>query len=335
VHDRIAIEIMRGCPWQCRFCQSSAIKRPVRYRDVETIVRGALESYHHTGFNEISLLSLSSSDYPLFETLVGRLKQVFGPLGVNLSIPSLRVNEQLRTIAELIGNRRRSSLTLAPEVARDDMRQRIRKRICNDDLYEGCRVAFRNGFQSVKLYFMCGLPGERPEDLDGIIEMAETISKIGKQERGRYAAVTASVANFVPKAHTPFQWHGMRTREYFAWAQEYLWNRRSLRSVQIKRHDIDTSLLEGVLSRGDRRLADAIELAWRRGARLDGWTECFRGDRWWQALAECGVDVEQLLHQSLTVEDPLPWDHIRIRSGRPFLEQEHLRSVIPLLGSTL
>lgn len=334
VHDRIAIEIMRGCPWQCRFCQSSAIKRPLRYRNVESIVQGALDSYHHTGFNEISLLSLSSSDYPHFETLIRRLQEVFLPLGVNLSIPSLRVNDQFRTLAQLIGNRRRSSLTLAPEVALDDMRQRIRKRIHNDDLYEGCRVAFRNQFESVKLYFMCGLPGERPEDLDGIIDMAETISRIGKQERGRLAQVTVSVANFVPKAHTPFQWNAMQSREYFQQAHQRLWQRRSLRSVQIKRHDIGTSLLEGVLSRGDRRLADAIELAWRRGARLDGWTECFEPARWWQAIAECDVDVDQVLHRPWAIDDRLPWDHIQIKLGRAFLEKEQVRSLEPLAWST-
>ena len=203
VHDRIAIEIMRGCPWQCRFCQSTVIKRPLRIRSVDTIVDAAMESYRNTGFNEISILSLSSSDYPHFDELVIRLKETFNPLGVNISVPSLRVNEQLRSIAELLGNRRRSSLTLAPEVARDDMREQIRKKIKNEDLYEGCREAFKRNFESVKLYFMCGLPGERRVDLDGIIEMAETISKIGKEVRGRYAKVTASVSNFVPKAHTP------------------------------------------------------------------------------------------------------------------------------------
>lgn len=330
VHDRIAIEIMRGCPWQCRFCQSTVIKRPLRIRSVDTIVEGALESYRNTGFNEISVLSLSSSDYPHFEELVLRLKEVFNPLGVNISVPSLRVNEQLRSIAELIGNKRRSSLTLAPEVARDDMREQIRKKIKNEDLYEGCRQAFRRNFESVKLYFMCGLPGERPVDLDGIIEMAETIAKIGKEERGRYAKVTASVSNFVPKAHTPYQWNGMQSRDYFHWAHKYLRSKCSLRSVSVKCHDVETSLLEGALSRGDRRVGDAIELAWQRGARLDSWNEHLDAKRWWQALTDVGIDIQQLIHEPYQLSDRLPWDHVNVKSGRTFLEKEQTRAVVQL-----
>lgn len=330
VHDRIAIEIMRGCPWQCRFCQSTVIKRPLRIRSVESIVQGALESYRNTGFNEISILSLSSSDYPHFEQLITRLKDVFRPLGVNVSVPSLRVNEQLRSIAELIGNTRRSSLTLAPEVARDDMREQIRKKIKNDDLYEGCRVAFRNNYESVKLYFMCGLPGERTVDLDGIIDMAETIARIGKEERGRNARVTASVSNFVPKAHTPYQWNAMQTRQYFHEAHDYLRKRCRVRSVQVKCHDVETSLLEGVLSRGDRRVGEAIELAWRRGARLDSWREQLDARRWWQALADCRLEVDTLLHKPYALEDKLPWDHVNVKYGRTFLEKEQSRSVLQL-----
>ena len=329
VHDRIAIEIMRGCPWQCRFCQSTVIKRPLRFRTVDTIVNAAMESYKNSGFNEISILSLSSSDYPHFEELVIALKEKFNPLGVNIAVPSLRVNEQLRSIAELIGNKRRSSLTLAPEVARDDMREQIRKKIKNEDLYEGCRQAFRRNFESVKLYFLCGLPGERPVDLDGIIEMAETISKIGKEERGRYAKVTASVSNFVPKAHTPYQWNGMQSREYFHWARKYLISKVKLRSVSVKCHDVETSLLEGVLSRGDRRISKAIELAWRRGARLDSWCEQMNSDRWWKALDDAGVSVDQI-HQPYELSDRLPWDHLNIKYGRTFLEKEQTRALIQL-----
>jgi radical SAM family uncharacterized protein len=327
-HDRIAIEIMRGCPWQCRFCQSTVIKRPLRVRSVETIVQAALESYHSTGHNEISLLSLSTSDYPHFEELVKRMHEVFTPLGVNISLPSLRVNHQLRSLPALMQGVRRAGLTLAPEVARDDMREQIRKKIKNEDLFEGCREAFKNGWQRVKLYFLCGLPGEREVDLDGIVEMAETIARIGKEVRGRYAEVTASVSNFVPKPHTPYQWNGMQTREYLRWAGQYLRQRCRLRSVKIKQHDIECSLLEGVLTRGDRRIAPALEEAWRRGCRLDGWRECFRPEIWWQTFADLGIDTTWYSQRNRPMSERLPWDHVNVKKpGRDFLVKEQVRSL--------
>ncbi|MEM6365729.1 MAG: TIGR03960 family B12-binding radical SAM protein [Planctomycetota bacterium] len=330
VHDRIALEIMRGCPHLCRFCQSTVIKRPLRIREVDTIVQAAWESYLNTGHNEISILSLSSSDYPHFEPLVKRLHEVFKPLGVNISVPSLRVNDQLRSLPQLIGTERRRSLTLAPEVARDDMREQIRKKIKNSDLIEGCRAAFQNGFESVKLYFMCGLPGERPVDLDGIVDLAETIATVGKEVNGRYARATASVSNFVPKAHTPYQWNGMQRREYFHWAHKYLWNRRQIRSVNVKCHDIETSLLEGVISRGDRCTGKAIRLAWQRGARMDGWTEYLDPQRWWTALGDAGIDIDQQVHESYDMLDKLPWDHVNVKFGRAYLEKEQGRSTVQL-----
>ncbi len=329
VHDRIAIEIMRGCPWQCRFCQSTVIKRPLRVRRVETIVAAALDAYHNTGFSEISLLSLSSSDYPWFAELLARMHETFQPLGVKLALPSLRVNEHLRSVAALLSSDRRG-LTLAPEVARDDMREQIRKKITNEDLYVGCREAFRHGWRHVKLYFMCGLPGERAVDLDGIVEMAETISRIGKEELGHYAKVTASVSNFVPKPHTPYQWNGMQTREYLKWARTYLLKQRRIRAVEIKCHPIEDSLVEGVLSRGDRRIGAAILLAWQRGARLDSWGEQFDAARWWQAFHDCGIDVQHVLHRAEPLDARLPWDHINVRKGRTFLEKEQTRSVLQL-----
>ncbi len=330
-HDRIAIEIMRGCPWQCRFCQSTVIKRPLRVRSVETIVQAALESYRNTGHDEISLLSLSTSDYPGFEELVKRMHEVFTPLGVNISLPSLRVNHQLRTLPKLMKGVRKGGLTLAPEVARDDMREQIRKKIKNDDLYEGCREAFKNGWQRVKLYFLIGLPGERTVDLDGIVDMAEHISKIGKEVRGRFAEVTASVSNFVPKPHTPYQWNGMQTREYLQEAGHYLRQRCRHRSVKIKQHDIDCSLLEGVLTRGDRRIAPALLEAWRRGCRLDGWRECFQPKLWWQTFADLGIDTAWYSQRNRPMTEVLPWDHINVKKpGRDFLEKEQKRSLVQL-----
>ena len=329
-HDRIAIEIMRGCPWQCRFCQSTVIKRPLRVRSVESIVNAALESYKNTGHDEISLLSLSTSDYPYFEELVKRMHEVFTPLGVNISLPSLRINHQLRTLPNLMLGARKSGLTLAPEVARDDMRVQIRKPIKNDDLYEGCRVAFKNGWQRVKLYFLIGLPGERRADLDGIIDMAETIARISKEVKGRYLEVTASVSNFVPKPHTPYQWNGMQTREYLHEAGQYLRRRCRLKSVRIKQHDIECSLLEGVLTRGDRRVSLALEEAWRRGCRLDGWRECFKPEVWWQTFADLGIDPAFYSQRSRPMTEVLPWDHVNVKKGREYLEKEQNRSLVQL-----
>ena len=329
-HDRIAIEIMRGCPWQCRFCQSTVIKRPLRYRTVETIVDSALETYKNTGYDEISLLSLSTSDYPDFERLVTRMSEVFTPLGVKISLPSLRITETLKKIPALLQEGRRSGLTLAPEVARDDMREQIRKPINNDDLYDGCAEAFRRGWKKVKLYFMCGLPGERPADLDGIVEMAETIARIGKDVTGRYAEVLASVSNFIPKPHTPYQWNGIQSRDYLRWAHKYLRSRVRIRSVTIKSHDIERSMLEGIMTRGDRRIAEALEEAWRRGARLDAWTEHFDPKLWWKTFEDLGIDVEWYSHRDRPTDEILPWDHIHIKYGRDYLVKEQNRSVVQL-----
>ncbi|HID77219.1 MAG TPA: TIGR03960 family B12-binding radical SAM protein [Planctomycetaceae bacterium] len=327
VQDRLAIEIMRGCPWRCRFCQSSPTKRPLRFRRVDTVLQAAWEAYRRTGYNEISLLSLSASDYPHFDELVRRMQERFRPLGVNIAVPSLRVNEQLKAVSQLVTTDRRSGLTLAPEAARESMRRQIGKAISDGDLFEGCRQAFQRGFQRVKLYFMCGLPGEEEADLRGIIEMAEAISRLGRQLTGRPASVVANVSNFVPKPHTPYQWHGMRERRYFEEAQRYLRRRRRMRSVELKCHDIDASLLEGLLARGDRRLGAVIQRAWQRGARLDAWNEHFRPELWQQAFQEEQVDSSAILHHAHPLDARLPWDHIGIRQGRGYLEHEHRRSL--------
>ena len=322
VQDRIAIEIMRGCPGKCRFCQSTTIKRPVRARSVETIVQAAIESYKSTGHNEISLLGLSTSDYPHIEDLLRRLHEIFRPLGVSVSLPSLRINQQWRSLGDLLNTDRRDGLTLAPEIACDDMRVQVGKKITNEDLYEGCRRAMENGFTRVKLYFMCGLPGERPMDLDGIIAMSEKISLLGKEVSGRLASVVANVSNFIPKPQTPYQWNAMQRREYFEETHQYLRRLKRLRSVTIRTHDVESSLLEGILCRSDRRIGAAIELAWRRGARLDAWAEKLRPWIWWQAFEEVGIDIEPILHEPYAGGAPLPWDHLQIHQGRAYLERE-------------
>jgi radical SAM family uncharacterized protein len=329
-HDRIAIEIMRGCPWQCRFCQSTVIKRPLRTRSVETIVQAALQAYRTTGLQEVSLLSLSTSDYPDFFQLVERMAEVFAPLGVSVSLPSLRVNSHFPQLPKLMKGIRKAGMTLAPEVARDDMRTQIRKPIKNQDLFDGCRNAFAEGWQKVKLYFLCGLPGERRVDLDGIVDMADEIARISKEVTGRYREVTASVSNFVPKPHTPYQWNGMATREYLHEAGRYMKARRRHRTVEIKQHEIETSMLEGLLTRGDRRIGRVLEAAWRKGARLDGWRECFRPELWWDAVKELNVDFSWYVHRYRPVSEVLPWDHINVKKGREYLEKEQNRSLVQL-----
>ncbi len=312
-HDRIAVEIMRGCPWQCRFCQSTVIKRPLRFRSVSKIVELCKEAYQNTGHDEISVLSLSSSDYPKFRELVHALHDEFWPKYVNVSVPSLRVNEQFKDVPKLVAGARKHGLTLAPEVARDDMREQIRKPIDNDDLYEGCREAFKQGWKRVKLYFLCGLPGERTVDLDGIVDIAERISRIGKEVTGRFIDVTASVSNFVPKPHTPYQWDGMRDREYFKWAHQYMKQRVKLKAVRIKCHDTERSLLEGILTRGDRRIALALLETWKRGARLDAWDEYFVPKLWWDTFADLGIDIDFYSHRQRPTTEYLPWDLVNVK----------------------
>ena len=326
-HDRIAIEVMRGCPWQCRFCQSTVLRRPLRVRRVETVVQAALEAYANTGYDEVSILSLSSSDYPHFPELVRRLSEELGPKTVSISIPSLRVNEQFRTLPTLMPGARKGGLTLAPEVARDDMRDQVRKPIDNEHLFEGCREAFRQGWRRVKLYFLCGLPGERTVDLDGIVELSERIARLSKEVTGRFADVVASVSNFIPKPHTPYQWNAMRDRQYFEWAHAYLRRKVRLRCVRIKCHNIDRSLLEGVLTRGDRRIAPAIEEAWRRGARLDAWEEYFKPELWWSAFRDLGIDPEHYSQRQRSTDELLPWDRVQVKKGRAWLAKEHGRAM--------
>ena len=316
VQDRITIELMRGCPWSCLFCQSRPIKWPVRFRSVDSIVRAARETYANTGYDEISLLSLSTSDYPYLEELITRLQNEFRPLGVSIAVPSLRVNEHLVKLSRLLNTDRHNSLTLAPEAAREPLRGRIGKRITNEDLFDGCRHLFAEGFDRVKLYFMCGLPGETKDDLDGIVEMADAISTLGKEVRDRFAKVSVSVSNFVPKPHTGLSHTAMARPETFREAHHYLKDRRLPRSISLRYHDLQTSLLEGVIARGDRRLGPVIESTWRAGARFDAWREYAQPDRWWAALKSAEIDLDRQLYTTYDTATPMPWSHIGLRGSR-------------------
>jgi len=310
VQDRISVEIMRGCPGGCRFCQSSPIKRPIRTRSVDSIVTAAREACLATGVRDVSLLSLSSSDYPEFDTLVQKLRETLTPLGISIALPSLRVNHQLSSVMQSLTTERSSGITIAPEAARDEMRKRINKQVTNENLLEGCRSAFENSFSRVKMYFLCGLPEETDADIDGIVSLSQEIVFLGKRVAKRFPAVTASVSNFIPKPQTPFERDGMKTREYFAEVHKRLRFSKHAKAVQIKYHDLETSLAEAMISRGDRRIGEVIETAWHNGARLDAWREHFRHDLWRAAVKSTGIDVAQLVHVPYDAAAELPWEHI-------------------------
>ncbi|MDO5554019.1 MAG: radical SAM protein [Planctomycetia bacterium] len=326
VQDRISVEVMRGCPQKCRFCQSSPIKRPLRFRSVEQITQLARDAAVNTGVSDITLLSLSTSEYPWFDELMKSLSDAVCPLGVSLAVPSLRVNHQLSDVVTKLSTQRSSSLTMAPEAARDGMRKRLAKRVTNDDLMNGCRGAFENGFARIKMYFMCGLPGETEDDLDGIIELSEQIARLGKEVRGRWPVVVANVSNFVPKPHTPLQWEGMALPEYLRGAHTRLKRSRRPAAVDVKYHELATSLLEGLLARGDRRVGRIIESAWRKGAKLDAWSDHHRNELWQEAIQESGLDTDLIVHGHYSTSDELPWDHIQIWAGREKLLREYERS---------
>ncbi|MGL6225731.1 MAG: TIGR03960 family B12-binding radical SAM protein [Thermoguttaceae bacterium] len=316
VQDRVTLEIMRGCPGRCKFCQSTAIKRPIRTRSVESIAQIVHQSCLNTGMGEVSLLSLSTSDYPHFEGLMERLRELLGPLHVSISVPSLRVNHLLSRVMQTLTTERSSGLTLAPETARDEMRKRIGKPVTNENLLAGCRSAFENGFQRVKMYFMCGLPEETEEDLDGITQLAREIAYLGKEVSGKMPAVVANVSNFIPKPHTPFERYGMSNPDYFRDAHRRLKYVNKHKSFTLKYHELSTSLLEGLLSRGDRRLGRLIETVWRNGGRLDSWTEHFNRDRWNAAIEESGIDTNLIVHTPYSDDAELPWGHIDYTSAR-------------------
>ncbi|MDR0521313.1 MAG: TIGR03960 family B12-binding radical SAM protein [Planctomycetaceae bacterium] len=312
VQDRVAVEIMRGCPGRCKFCVSTVQKKPIRIRSPENIARIAAESCAVTGSKEVSLLSLSTSDYPQFEELMEKLREVLMPMNVSISVPSLRVNHQLSSTVQTLTTERTSGLTLAPEAARDEMRRRIGKPITNENLLAGCEKAFQNGFNRVKMYFLCGLPEETNDDLDGIIELSYEIGQLAKKIRGRPATIVANVSNFVPKPHTPWERLGMASQGYFLNAHDELKVRVKHTGVAVKYHSLETSLLEALICRSDRRFGRVIETAWRLGARLDSWTDYFRGDCWEDAVRECRVNVGQTIHEPVPADAELAWEYVRL-----------------------
>jgi radical SAM family uncharacterized protein len=313
VHERASIEIMRGCPGRCLFCQASFCRRPVRYRSVEKIVDLAKACYHSTGFDTVGLLSLSSADYPNLEELATRLDEYFKDKFVGLSLPSLRVDQQLKLIPRLVTNVRKGGLTIAVEAANENLRRTINKPLKDKDLFAGAEAAYRAGWQRLKLYFIVGLPGETEEDIKQIAELSFQLAQLRKGIADKTGQINVTISWLVPKPHTPFGWLAQKPKAYFEQARQLILNekrRLGARTVQFKFHDIGRSVLESAIGRGDRRLGNVIESAWQAGAKFDLWDECFDAELWQKAFEKFGFDLDQLAQRQYEPDEILPWEHL-------------------------
>ena len=327
VHDRITIEIMRGCSRGCRFCHAGMTRRPVRWRSVETIVKLCEAQYAATGHSEISLASLSSSDYPELPRLIRELTARFAGRKVSLSLPSLRVDDQLEKLPELIGGVRKSTLTMAPEAATHRLRAVINKDLEEEDLIRGAEAAFEQGWSHVKLYFMVGLPTETDEDVAAIADLATRVSQLRRKTGKGPAPVNLSVAPFVPKPHTPFQWDPMASVQRIEQVRALLRSCLRSRAVRLAFHRPDRSFLEGVFARGDRRLGKVLLEAHRLGCRFDAWDETFDIVKWNQAFAAAGVGAEDYAYRAREKEEWLPWSHVDAGVSTEFLWRERERAL--------
>ena len=323
VHDRAVLELFRGCSRGCRFCQAGMIYRPVREKSVDRLMEVAENMIRNTGYQEISLMSLSSADYSHLPQLVDRLMDEFKDRKVSVSLPSLRVDSFSVDIANKIQQVRKSGITLAPEAGTQRLRDVINKGVTEEDLMEACGNAFKSGWSTVKLYFMMGLPTETDEDLAGIAELANRVDRLYHEVTGRYGCkITVSVSSFVPKPWTPFQWMGQCSVEEIERKQHYLKGLMRNKHVRFAYHDAKTGYIEAVFARGDRRLCAAVLEAWKRGARYDGWSEYFSYDRWMEAFAACGIDPDQYASRPREMDEPFPWEHIDCGVVRGYLYRE-------------
>ncbi|HUS48201.1 MAG TPA: TIGR03960 family B12-binding radical SAM protein [Phycisphaerae bacterium] len=327
IHERVMIEIMRGCPNGCRFCQAGHTRLPVRWRSVDEIVNIARKAVAATGFDEISLLSLSSSDYPQLNELIDRLNAQFAGRCVSISLPSLRVDSQLKALPKLTSAVRKGGLTIAAEAGSDRLRRAIRKDISEEDMLAGVRAAYEAGWRKVKVYFMAGLPGETDADIEAIFDLCRRLSETGREVIGRPGAISASVSWFVPKPHTPMQWCAMRDAEYLLGVRRRLRELARRSPVSFKFHWVERSLLEGVIARGDRRVGKTIEAAWRAGARMDSWNEHFDYAKWTAAFEQTHPTPSSIANVELPLDAPLPWSHITGHRSEDFLRKEYQRLI--------
>ena len=325
VHDRVSLELFRGCPRGCRFCQAGHVYRPLRARKPETLIRQGIESLKNTGHEDVTLLSLSTSDYRALPALCDGLLEYCEPRSIGLSLPSLRADNFSMEIMERLQKVRKSGLTFAVEGGSQRLRDAVNKNVTEEDVLNTCRIAFAGGWNTVKLYYMLGLPTETDEDILGIAEMANQILhcwRVNAKNKNRGVKITISTSCFIPKPHSPFQWEPQIPLEEYLRRVNLLRSAITAKNVTYNWHDAETSLVEAVLSKGDRRVANAIEEVWRQGGRLDAWTDYFSFDRWMKAFETCGVDVDFYAHREAAPEEILPWDHIDVGVRKAHLLHE-------------
>lgn len=333
IQDRVVLEILRGCIRGCRFCQAGAIYRPTRERDVEKLKQYAIDLIKNTGFEEISLSSLSSSDYSSLKELVNFLITDFKNKGVNISLPSLRIDAFSLDVMSKVQDIKKSSLTFAPEAGSQRLRNVINKGLTEENILNGAAEAFAGGWNRVKLYFMLGLPTETEDDMKGIAWLSEKVAKkyyeIPKDQRNGKCQIVASSSFFVPKPFTPFQWAKMNTRDEFL-QKAYLVNdefkqQLNKKSLKYNYHDADTTILEGVLARGDRKVGQVILKAYQKGCIYDAWSEYFDFDKWCETFEEEGIDMDFYTTRERDIDEIFPWDFIDIGVTKDFLIKEAAR----------
>ncbi len=325
-HNRAAIEIQRGCTRGCRFCHAGMVMRPVRERPVEEILAAIDAMLPQTGFEEVGLLSLSSSDYADIEELVERIVTRFAHAHLSVSLPALRADSFSVALADAVAQGRHSGFTFAPEAATERLRAVINKPISTDTMLDVAREVFRRGWRTIKLYFMIGLPGERMEDVRAIAELAQAVRREGRKVHGRRTQINVSVNSFVPKPHTPFQWVGLEPQSSIRDKQALLRRELRGRGLKLSYSDPELTLLETVLARGDRRLGAVVHRAWHLGARFDAWDEQRDFGAWTQAFAESGLDSSFYAYRERPVDEVFPWDVVDVGVSKRFLLEEYRRS---------